>query len=294
MQAATLLPELTDGEVLDALRKLADQIRSSGWPHFREQPPGTDDLIAWLIVHEWEDIFRRRGRLSRRDMVGCLNTVIESTGTHVRKPGGYSYLKYLKKFMKRAGVSIDMVPAEEFEDELEDKFEFEDDELFYDLDRMSLAELGALFLKEPDVIGVDDAFENRAHARITAGRAGEVIALCQRLLGQTDEPYICAILHTLLGMAYRHKGDLEQAVAMFQAAQSPRLTYTDALDRLAETYREMGEYEQAVKTWRECLADPRSDVYFYRQPATSTRGGLPKPIAKRAIWLARRRLCATW
>jgi tetratricopeptide (TPR) repeat protein len=75
----------------------------------------------------------------------------------------------------------------------------------------------------------------------------------------------------LLGVAYRSLGDLERAVAMFQAAQSPELTYTDALDKLAETYREMGQYEQAIQTWRECLADPRSDAYFHRQIAQTYR-----------------------
>jgi len=273
LQAATLLPELTDGEALDALRKLVAQIRSSGLPRFREQPTDTEGLIAWLVVHGWKDLFRRRGQLSKRDMVGCLNTVIESAEMHVRKPGGRSYLTYLEKFMKRAGVSVRAEPVTEFEDEEAEE------KLFYDLDRMSLAELGALFLSEPDLMGIDDAFENRARAQIAKGKADEVMALCRRLLKRADELYTRAILHTLLGTAYRHAGDLEQAVEMFQAAQSPELTYMDALDKMAETYREMGQYEQAVQTWQQCAeALPLRDSWFaHKQIAATYRqmGDLP-------------------
>lgn len=265
LQADALLPELTDGEVLDALKKLANRIHASGLPRFQEQPSGVDGLIASLVVHEWEDIFRRKGRLSRQDMVGCLNTLIESAEVHARRPSGRSYLKYLRKFMKRAGVSIEAVPVEQFEGaEIED-------ELSYDLDRMSLAELGTLWLSKPEFAEAEDAFENQAHAQIADGKADEVMALCRQLLEQTDAPYIRALLHTLLGVAYRHSGDLEQAVAMFQAAQSPGLTYTDALDKLAETYYEMEAYEQAIQTWRECLADPRSAAYFHRRIAQTYR-----------------------
>jgi tetratricopeptide (TPR) repeat protein len=265
LQAATLLPELTDGDVLAALTKFTGQIRSSGWPQFQEQPFDADGLIAWLIVQGWEDLFRRRGQLSRRDMVGCLNTVIESAETHVRKPEGRSYLKYLEKFMKRAGVSVELAPPEDFEDE-----ELEE-ELFYNLDRMSLAELGALWLSKPEFVEAEDAFENQAHAQIVEGEVDEVVALCRQLLKQTDDPYIRALLHTLLGTAYRHLGDLEQAVAMFQAAMSPASTYMGALNQLAETYREMGQYEQAIQTWRRCMVDPHSAAYFHKKIAHTYR-----------------------
>ncbi len=60
-------------------------------------------------------------RLSNQDVAGCLETVIESAETHVRKRDERGYLNYLQKFMKRAGVSIQVVPADELEDtELED------------------------------------------------------------------------------------------------------------------------------------------------------------------------------
>ena len=262
LQAAKLLPELTDGEALDALRKLVARIRSSGLPRFREQPTDTEGLIAWLIVQGWEDLFRSQARLSKRDMIGCLNTVVESAETHVRKPGGRSYLKFLEKFMKRAGVSVRVEPVTESEGEEEE---------FYDLDRMSLAELGTLWLRKPEIFGIEDAFENQAHALIADGKAGEVMALCQELLEQTDEPYIRAVLHTLLGTAYRHLGDLEQAVTMFQAAQSPVLTYIEALDKLAETYREMGKCEQAIQTWQQCAeALPLRESWFVHKEIAAT------------------------
>lgn len=267
LQAATILSDLTDGEVLSALRKLVARIRSDGLPRYREQPMDTEGLVAWLVVQEWERLFQRSGRLSRQDMVGVLNTVIESAEAHVSTPRRRSYLNYLKKFMKRAGVTVDRVLA----DEIEFEDEIAEEELFYDFDSMSLAELGELMVKEPDLLGADDAFENRTHAKIRAGEADEVIAICRSLLEATDHPYVRAILYTVLGSAYRHQGDLEQAVEMFQSAQSPELTSTDAWDKLAETYREMGEYEQAIQTWRKCLEGlPPREGWFVHEEIAST------------------------
>jgi tetratricopeptide (TPR) repeat protein len=37
------------------------------------------------------------------------------------------------------------------------------------------------------------------------------------------------------------------------------------MDKLAEVYRELGRYEEAVRLWRECLVDPDSADYFYAQ-----------------------------
>jgi tetratricopeptide (TPR) repeat protein len=260
LQAATLLPKLTDGETLAALRKLGADIRSGGLPRFREQPTDTSGLIAWLIVQSWEDLFRQRGRLSNRDMVGCLNVVIESAETRARKPGGRSYLKYLKKFMKRAGISTAVEPASDSAVEE-----------FYDLDQMPLVDLSDLWLKEPDLLGADDAFENRAQALIVQGNAEEVLTLGHRLLKRTDDPYVRAILHTVLGTAYRHTGNLEQAVTMFQAAQSPELTYEEALDKLGEVYHELGRYAEAIQAWQQCLVHPHSAPHIHRQIAATYR-----------------------
>jgi hypothetical protein len=49
-------------------------------------------------------------------------------------------------------------------------------------------------------------------------------------------------------MAYRGMGNLEQAVAMFQAAQSSEMTSIHAMDELVETYREKERWEQAMAT----------------------------------------------
>ncbi len=266
LQAATLLPDLTDGEVLAALNQLANQSRSSGLPHFREQPTDPAGLLTWLIVQVWEDLFRRCGRLSSRDISGILETVIESAEMHVRKPGERRYLDYLKKFMKRAGVSLQAVPASELEDTDRD-----DTLPPHDMSRMPLVELGVLWLRQPDLLGVDDAFENQAQAQVAAGKSEVVIKVCQRLLTQTQEVYIQAVLYTVLGAAYRHLGQLEQAVTMFRAAQSSDPSYTEALNKLAETYRAMGQYEQAIQAWRQCLLDAKPDVCVYQQIAQTCR-----------------------
>jgi tetratricopeptide (TPR) repeat protein len=246
LQAAKLMPELTDGEVLAAVRKLVDQVQARGLPRLEqgEQPMDPEGLIAWLIVQGWEELFRHRGKLTKRDMAGCLTVVVESIEARMRKPGGRRYLRFLDKFMKRAGVTIQVGPLSELADEFA---------VIPNLEHLSLAELGDLWLAQPDVLGLEEAFEHRVHVHIAAGKAQEVIGLGQRWLNKTDDPYVRAILHTNLGLAYRRLGDLEQAVVMFQAAQSPLLTYAEAWDQLAKTYREMGLYEQAIQTWRQML-----------------------------------------
>ncbi len=154
LNADTILPKLTDGEVVAALRKLLGQVnKSKGLPDYQEQPTDSEALIAWLIVQNWTDLFSRRRKLSRKEMIGCLETVIESAETRMRKPNRRKYLNYLKKFMKRAGVSVEAIPLSEFE---------ADDDIFYDLNSMSLAEVGQLWLQKPDSLGIDDAFENKA------------------------------------------------------------------------------------------------------------------------------------
>jgi hypothetical protein len=268
-QAAELMPDLTDGETIDALEDLVTRVRSQGLPHFEEQPADSKGVVTWLIVQQWEDLFRRKGRLSRKDMVGCLNTVIASAKARMRRRSGRRYLKYLRRFMRRAGVSVKAIPFEA----LGDAGGSPEGQAFYNLNEMSLDALGDLFVSEPDVLGVDDAFENRVRGLILEGESDRVITLCRRLLERADEPYPRAILHTQLGMAYRGMDDLEQAVAMFQAAQSSEVTSIHALDELAETYREMERWEQAIATWRQCMEGlmRREQAPFYQEIAVTYR-----------------------
>jgi tetratricopeptide (TPR) repeat protein len=266
LQAATLLPHLTDGEVLAALEKLTSQVRAKGLPHFQEQPSDTDGLIAWLIVHSWKDLFRRRARLSKRDMAGCLQTVAESARTHVRKPGGRSYLKYLKKFMKRAGVSIQVLPMSEAED-----IEVTE-ESTHDLERMSLADLGLLWLDKPGYHESETVFGRRVRERVAQGQSRQIIELCQTLMEQTADSSKRAILCILQGIAYRHLDQLEQAVTVFQSARSTDPTNVGALDEMAETYCEMGQYERAIQAWQEALEHgPSAPTYYYPRIAQACR-----------------------
>jgi tetratricopeptide (TPR) repeat protein len=110
-----------------------------------------------------------------------------------------------------------------------------------------------------------------------------VMALCQELLEQTDEPYIRAVLHTLLGTAYCRLDDLERAVTMFQAAQSPGLVYVEALDKLAETYRDMGKCEQAIQTWQQCAeALPLRESWFVHKEIAATYRQMGDPAGEEA------------
>ncbi len=137
---------------------------------------------------------------------------------------------------------------------------------------MSLAELGALWLREPEYYEAEDVFEDRARAHIARGQAGQMIELCQALMEQTTDPSEHAVLYTLLGTAYRHLNQPERAVAMLQSARSADPTNTRALDEVAETYYEMGQYECAIQTWQEALADhPGATACHYPRMAQAYR-----------------------
>jgi hypothetical protein len=193
LQAATLLPELTDGEAVDGLRKLVARIRSGGLPRFRKQPEGIDGLIAWLIVSGWQDLFRRKRRLPKRDMVGCLNVVIESAETRMRSPQGRRYLRYVKRFMKRAGVTVRAGPLTEME--------YRDELPRQKLERMSLAELGELLLADAHIAGLENVFARRAEAQSLSGKTDQVVTICGELLAQTGDPYLRMFLSNALGTA---------------------------------------------------------------------------------------------
>lgn len=264
LSADAVLPEITDGEVVAALRELVGQVtRSKGLPRYREQPQDTAGLIGWLIVQNWDEILSKRRKLSPKEIVGCLEVVIESVETRMRKPNQRKYLNYLKKFMKRAGVSIEARSISELEEE--------DDEMFYDLDGMSLAEVGQLWLQKPDIWGIEDAFENKAHAQIVGGQAEQVITLCAELLEQAGEPYTRAILLTVQGKAYRHLGQTEKAMDILSMARSLDEGFFGSRHAMAEIYYEQGQYEQAIEVWRECLGGDRYDAYIYEQIARSYR-----------------------
>jgi tetratricopeptide (TPR) repeat protein len=106
---------------------------------------------------------------------------------------------------------------------------------------------------------------NRAEAQSLSGKAGKVVTICQGLLEQTDRPYIRIFLSDVLGTAHYYSGDLDQAVEVFEAALSLDMIDTNVMDKLAETYRELGRYEKAIELWQECLVDPGSAAYFYVQ-----------------------------
>ena len=266
LSADTVLPNLTDGEAVAALKNLVAQIHKiKGLPHYPEQPTDTEGMIAWLIIQNWTNLFNQKRKLSRKEMVGCLGVVIESAESRMRKPNQRKYLSYLKKFMKRAGVSLKAISASELEEDEPD------DEVFYDLDGMSLPEVGRLWLLRPDIWGVDDAFENKAHMQIAGGEAQAVASLCQELLPQTDAPYIQAIFYTVQGKACRRLGRIDQAIELLTTARRMNSDYLGSRHELAKIYYEQENYEQAIWVWRECLIGDRLDLYVYRQIAGAYR-----------------------
>jgi hypothetical protein len=265
LNADSILPQLTDGKVAAALQKLAGQVKAQGLPHYLEQPTDTEGLLAWLIVQNWTDLFSRRRKLSQAEMAGCLEAVLESVRLRMRKPNQRYYLTYLKKFIKRAGLSAQAVPLPEREaTEI-------GEEMVHNLDNMSLSDVGHLWQRRPDIWGIEDAFENKAQAQIVAGREEEVITLCDKLLQRASESYFRATLLTVQGKAYHRLGQTEKAVAVLTAARLGNADYLGSRHELAEIYLEQGDHQLAIAAWRECLGGDYYDTSLYHQIALSYR-----------------------
>lgn len=280
-ESSVMAPELTDAEVVRALQTMIRQLRAGKKVAFGEDIVGADDLIAWRISQNWEQL----PQLSNADLAGCLNEVLQSAQTRSQMHrDSRGYLKYLEKFMRKAGVKVQRIPASELEgwDEWE-KVDFE---------AMSLAEIGELWLKKPEIWDVDVAFENRAAAMSRQGQAQEVIALCQKLLKRAKTPDIRANLYNIAGEAYYRSGDYQQAVAMQQAALKENPDLVGALSDMAEAYRAMGQPQKAIETWEEELRIVPSNLHCYREIAATYRemGDLTSEEATWRRLLADRRL----
>ncbi len=266
-QADTILLSLTDGHILAALESLVIQIQIKGLPHFREQPTEPEGLVTWLIVGSWrEEAFRQFGKLSKKEMIGCLKTAIESVETRSSgQVNGRNYLNYLKKFMKKAGLRMELEGANYLEDFLASR------RLFKNHERMSLAELGKRWMRDPGYIEVNELFTARAETLIVKGQGQQVIQTCQKLTQQTEEDHLLLVFYWIMGRTQRYLGQTEQALAAFLEAEAIDEANPEILTELARAHCKLGHYEQAIELWQECLAIIPEESHFYQKLADTYR-----------------------
>lgn len=116
--------ELTDHNVRSALKTLILQIRQGTLPSPEEigiddgecGGETIEDLVIWNIRRNWQDLFQIEPYPGRSNLVGVLRTIlgsIECWGSIA--PESRGYLRYIGGFLKKVGVSVELIASVESE-----------------------------------------------------------------------------------------------------------------------------------------------------------------------------------
>jgi hypothetical protein len=164
--------QLTDRTVRSALERLIVQMRQGPLPPLEDtgslevkEGQEEDGIIDNIRRHWAEDLEEWPGT---DDVIGVLRTTLNSIhiwGTHSAQTRGY--LNYLEGFLKKGGVSVDMVDAEGEPVAVEEP---------------ELLQIGHAWCEEDDR-EARDAFYKLAREMMRTGEAETVVEVCQRLAG---------------------------------------------------------------------------------------------------------------
>lgn len=170
---------LTDDEVEAALEELITRMRGGPLPPLDDTRAvtvtgeGSEDLVAWNVRRNWQDMAERQPLPAREDLIGVLRTILHSLEIwRSQSMHSQGYLRYLEGFLKKAGVEVRQVTAD-----LEPIPEPEEDPL--------------LAAGRGWVHGGDGAaasgFAGQVEHLLRSGEAERVIGVCQQLLGETED-----------------------------------------------------------------------------------------------------------
>jgi hypothetical protein len=165
---------LTDRMVRGAFEKLVLQLRQGPLP-----PPDTgtihvtagqeEDLVIENIRRNWENL---TSRPSTDNLIGVLRTLLHSLQIWTsRGSGSRGYLHYLEGFLKKGGVSVNVVSDE--------------GEMLDEPDEPELLTIGRAWCEDDDR-DARDAFYKMAQDMIRDGEGETVVNVCQELAGGLD------------------------------------------------------------------------------------------------------------
>ncbi len=121
LQAWAIEPDLRDGDVREALRRLMSLIKKSGQlpPQLGGEPiMATDEpplLVDTLVLQNLQEIFDEQGPLNAEDLVGVLASVNHSVGSMNLGMRGQNYLHHVQGFMGQLGFDVHQLTSEEVE-----------------------------------------------------------------------------------------------------------------------------------------------------------------------------------
>jgi hypothetical protein len=164
--------KLTDRTVTAAVEKLVLQLREGPLPPLedvgneRVVEGQEEDLVVRRIRSNWLGLKSDPGE---DNLSGVLRTTLNSIHTWTSPgPTSQGYLHYLEGFLKKAGISVEMVE--------------ESGEPVPEPEEPELLRLGRVWCATDDRDAAD-AFHARAGAMIEHGEAETVVEVCQQLAG---------------------------------------------------------------------------------------------------------------
>lgn len=170
----------TDYTIASALANLVQQLRAGPLPALPEddvphyQEGQEEPLLIEAIRRSWEEYLRNYPHPGTEVLIGVLRTLLSSVqtwGTSSRQSMGY--LRFLEGFLRRAGMSFELVPGEgevvpvEAEDEDE------------------LLEIGRDWCEGELEARLE--FIELADQRVREGEGYEVAEICRQLIGEYQE-----------------------------------------------------------------------------------------------------------
>jgi hypothetical protein len=179
---------LTDDEVEAALESLIRQMREGSLPPLEDRESTGDfdgnptDVLIWNIRRNWQ-IYAESDPLPRRDdLIGVLRTILGSLETWRSKSmDSRGYLNFLEGFLKKTGVTVELI-KEGAEDELEEEEDEDEDEDEKDV----LLSLGREWIEAGDKDAAAD-FAEEIKMALQGGEAQLVVDVCEQLIGENTD-----------------------------------------------------------------------------------------------------------
>jgi|GEM_PF-5201279 len=282
-EAATLVPAIRDGDVTNALNRLLRWLETH--PVLPQIPGGEvkdgtltidagkvnpSDLIAAQIVNNWYLAMEEYGERSNSDLAGCVRVILDSVRTWTRGPKSRGYLAYAAAFLKKGGVEMKRVPSDEHGKPVADSTAALP-EPPPALDDLSLEDLTARWIEQPNAEDLFDAFLHRALYYLVSGRGEELIAHLTPLVTQAKNDTQRARTLWVLGRAHLQLEHGLAAVDALRRAVNLEARFIEAWLALAEAYQAIGSHRAAAHAWEQARALDRKRVEIYPRLAATYR-----------------------
>ena len=168
--------KLTDHQVERAIARLILAMRRGTLPpldaetQLSVEAGKEEELVTWNIRRNWQILFQKSPHPGRDNLVGLLRTILGSIDSWKSvSPTSRGYLKYLEGFLKKLGVSVDVVSP--------------GGELVAEEPEHELFAIGRCWHGNGDPLAAR-AFRERVDDMIREGEGEQIVEICQELIAE--------------------------------------------------------------------------------------------------------------